>query len=129
MQCELRVQYESSLIKALKTMGYSPNIFEQAKNLFGYEGSARIQKAHIIIPKKQVGTASNDIGFFREASGFYTMHVSEFDKNNWNEKLPELIKNYTSNVVNDIVQSGPYQWDNQTVDENGVTTIRLIVRE
>lgn len=129
VRCELRTQHESSLIEALKKLGYKPSVHEQAKALFGYRGDERNQKAHIIIPRGQVGAASNDIGFFREADGVYTIHVSAYDKKKWDEKFPELVKHYATDVVHKIVQSGPYQWDNQTTDANGVTTIRLIVRE
>lgn len=123
------MQYESSLLEALKKIGYKPRVYDNATALFGYQGDTRSQKAHIVIPRGQVGTASNDIGFFRETDGTYTVHVSAFDKKKWDEKFPELVKHYAADVVHKIVQSGPYQWDSQSTDNKGVTTIRLTVRE
>lgn len=110
-------------------MGYNPKIHEKAAQLHGYQGDARSQQAHIVIPRSQISNASNDIGFERESDGTYTIHVSAFDKKNWDKKFPEIIKHYTTDVVHKIVESGPYQWENQTVDANGVTTIRLTVKD
>jgi len=129
VRCQLRTQYESSLLEGLKKIGYSPKVYDKAHSLFGYTGSERPQKAHIVIPRGQVGVASNDIGFLREEDGFYTIHVSEYDKEKWNKKFPELVKHYALDVVNKLVQSGPYQWESQDIDKNGVTTIRLLVRD
>lgn len=123
------MQYESSLLEALKKIGYKPRVYDNATALSGYQGDARSQKAHIVIPRGQVGAASNDIGFFRETDGTYTVHVSAFDKKKWDDKFPELVKHYATDVVHKIVQSGPYQWDGQSTDNKGVTTIRLTVRE
>jgi len=61
-------------------MGYTPLISEEAKNLHGYHGDVRKQKAHIIIPRSQVGGSSNDVGF-EKVDGKYIMHLSEFDQN------------------------------------------------
>jgi len=116
-------------LKALKKVGYNPKVYEKEFALSGYQGDARSQKAHIVIPRSQIGSASNDIGFFRETDGTYTVHVSAFDKNKWNKKFPEIVKHYATDVVNNIVQSGPYHWDGTSTTDNGVTTIRISVRE
>ena len=63
---------EPVLISTLKEMGYEPEIHKTAKNLYGYAGKKRDQKANIIIPRAQVGSASNDIGFERVKKGFET---------------------------------------------------------
>jgi len=129
VECQFKVQYESHLIAALEKLGYKPQIHETARSLEGYRGDSRVQKAHIIIPRAQVGGASNDIGFLRKDDGTYTLHVSAYDQSNWKNKFPDLVKHYTSGVVQNIVQNGPYQWDSEKTDAQGVTTIRLIVRD
>jgi len=71
-------------------MGYKPVVSETAKNLKGYQGDTRPQKAHIIIPKSQVGQASNDVGF-EKIKGKYIMHLSEFDQHGFRtNKLKQL---------------------------------------
>ena len=70
------------LKKALIQMGFKEDqieVYNTAQNLYGYRGDTRAQKAHIIIRRKHVGQASNDLGFERLASGKYVAHVSEYD--------------------------------------------------
>lgn len=128
VEVQFKVEHESHLIKALQKLGYKPKIFDQEVALEGYQGDKREQKAHIVIPRSQVGPASNDIGFLR-SNGTYKMYVSAYDQNYWQKKMPTLCKEYTQNVVRHIVANGPYQWDTASTDANGVTTIKLIVRE
>ena len=116
-------------MSALEKLGYKPEVHETPTQLFGFSGDRRRQVANIILPKRQVGAASNDIGFLRQSDGTYLVHVSAFDKNRWDLKFPELVKHYAQGVVEKIIQHGPYQWDSQTVDEKGVTTIRLRVHD
>jgi len=78
------------LLESLGEMGYKPKVNEIAQPLHGYAGDLRKQKAHIIIPKSQVGMASNDVGFER-VKGKYIMHLSEFDQNGFKtNKLKQL---------------------------------------
>jgi len=129
VECQLKVQYEANLLEALKKMGYHPKVYETAQNLEGYRGDQRSQQAHIVIARNEVGVASNDIGFLRKEDGTYLIHVSSYDSARWKKTFPELVKNYATSVVGDIVKNGPYQWDSQKTDDNGVTTIKLIVRD
>ena len=80
-------------------MGYKPEIHKEAKNLFGYQGKKRDQKAHIVIPRSQVGIASNDIGFERVEKGF-VLHASQFD-HKWRdgERIKTLNKKYSENKL------------------------------
>lgn len=52
---------------------------KQAMNLYGYKGDMRTDKANVIIRRKNVGRASNDLGFVKNADGSYTAIISEFD--------------------------------------------------
>lgn len=56
--------------------------FEEGINLhlYGYKGDKRKQTADIVVRRKYVGSASNDIGFKRLQDGSYEMIISEFDK-------------------------------------------------
>lgn len=55
-------------------------VHENPQHLFGYHGDERQDVAHIIIRRKYVGGASNDIGFFRNPDGTYSSIVSEYDR-------------------------------------------------
>jgi hypothetical protein len=50
--------------------------------LIDYHGKTRPDVAHIIIRRKHVGTASNDIGCIRGADGKYMLCLSDFDTGN-----------------------------------------------
>ena len=82
------------LIKALEEMGFKPtNALENPMPLVGYQGDYRTadgeghtksvaaaMKAHVIIPRKQVGGASNDIGFVRGEDGKFHAILSDYDR-------------------------------------------------
>jgi hypothetical protein len=88
---------QQCLVEALKEMGYHPQVSEKPQHLEGYHGDKRTQTAEIIIPRKQVGGASNDVGFKRNADGTFTAIISDYDKSsNFNmAKQKELKRLYT----------------------------------
>jgi len=70
------------LKKALISIGVSENHIEEHEfpvALQGYQGDSRKQTAHIVIRRKNVGSASNDIGFEVTDNGISIM-VSDYDK-------------------------------------------------
>lgn len=61
-------------------MGFQPrNCIGNPQNLEGYQGDQRQQRADIIIPRSQVGGASNDIGFTKGPDGTYKAIISDYD--------------------------------------------------
>jgi len=84
---------EGCIVEALKDLGYPCKVHEEAQNLHGYAGDARKQKAHIIINRSDVGSASNDVGFLRDKNGKYKLIISKYDKgvhaNSFLKKLPQ----------------------------------------
>jgi hypothetical protein len=73
---------QDCLLQALADLGFTQDRVEvhpTAVPLVGYEGSRRQQRAHVVIRRHEVGTASNDIGFERTPTGFRT-HVSDYDQ-------------------------------------------------
>lgn len=78
VQCEYN---DAECIKAsLKELGYECEEHAEAQNLTGYEGSRRVQRAHIIVKRQQVGAAANDVGFRRKSNGQYELIISDFDR-------------------------------------------------
>jgi len=90
------IKNEQALIRALERVGFKNKIevHETAQHLYGYQGDRRSQKAHVILRRKYVGHASNDIGFEKTSEGIYRAHISEFDHNNygqvWQKNLQKL---------------------------------------
>ena len=79
---ELRTRFsdERYLVEALQELGYEPEVCREGKSLTGYLGDKRAERAHVIIPRRQLDSASNDIGFARDSSGVYQAIVSEYDR-------------------------------------------------
>jgi Protein of unknown function (DUF1257) len=71
---------ERYLVEALRELGYQPEVCPEGKPLVGYLGDARAERAQIVIPRRQLDAASNDIGFARDESGVYQAIVSEYDR-------------------------------------------------
>lgn len=71
---------EQYLVAALKEMGYTPEICRDGGRLYGYQGDERRERAHVIIRRNQLNSASNDIGFARDDKGVYRAIISEYDQ-------------------------------------------------
>jgi hypothetical protein len=91
---EMQIKDRNALVRALGRMGFKNKveIHDDARNLYGYQNDERKQKANVIIRKKFISSASNDIGFEKQDSGFFTAHISEYDKSigyddKWTTKL------------------------------------------
>ena len=85
------------LVQALADMGFGPDkvvVSELPRHLEGYLGERRPQVADVIIPRKYVGRASNDIGFYRTPHG-YQATISKYDRRKYgNSWLAELTQRY-----------------------------------
>ncbi|MCA2969335.1 MAG: DUF1257 domain-containing protein [Acidobacteriaceae bacterium] len=71
---------ERFLLEALRDLGFSPDVSGEGLSLYGYLGDERPEKANIVIRRRQLNSASNDIGFARDANGVYRALISEFDR-------------------------------------------------
>lgn len=94
------------LIKALNEMGYTNEMIElhegEGAQLIDYVGRATTyldktgDKANIIVRRKFVVGAANDLGFKREADGTYSAIVSAYDRGKHNPKwMDGLKRSYT----------------------------------
>lgn len=71
---------ECFLVEALRDLGYKPEICREGMALYGYMGDERPERAQIVIRRRQLDSASNDIGFVQDASGVYRALISEYDR-------------------------------------------------
>src|SRR5690349_919323 len=90
-----------ALIKALDDTGYKEvELHQEAQALYGYRGDKRSQTAEIIIRRKYVGQASNDLGFKRQEDGSYKAIISEYDRSRHNQEwLNCLSQRYAYHVA------------------------------
>ncbi len=129
---EYKVEFSNreALLEALAAMhtrtgplGQRFEVLDSPATLFDYQGSARPQKADIVIRRSVVGGLSNDIGFERTETG-YTAHISEFDRSFYNDKwLNTLKQGYGEAVVNQKAKQLGYTVKRSVV--NGEVVMRL----
>jgi len=71
---------EQYLIETLRELGYTPEMCREGTPLVGYMGDERAERAQIVIRRRQLDSASNDIGFARDGGGVYQAIISEYDR-------------------------------------------------
>lgn len=82
-QIAVKFKDQSCLVEALQRLGFYPQIHDKPVNLYGYQGDKREQVAHIVVPRNQISSLSNDLGF--HWNGFdYECLISEYDEQ-WGE--------------------------------------------
>jgi len=90
---------------------------DEAQNLYGYQNDQRDQKAEVIIRKKDVGTASNDIGFARQADGTIAAIISDYDSNTHNAAwLQKLNQNYSSEAIKLVASTQGFTFEEVEID-------------
>ncbi len=67
------------LLNALSECGYSETEEGEALSLYGYRGDRRPETAQIVVRRKFIGAASNDLGFQKTDSGYVPV-ISEYDR-------------------------------------------------
>jgi Protein of unknown function (DUF1257) len=123
------------LVKALTEMGYAENqieVHETAQQLFDYHGRATTytdkngDKAEIIVRRKNVGGAANDLGFRKNAEGKYQPIISQYDSGKHNTKwLDGLKKSYTEAVTHKEAKKRGLKFHSRTV-VNGKVVVKYL---
>ena len=67
------------LLKALSECGYAETEEGEALSLYGYHGDRRAETAQVVVRRKFIGSASNDLGFQKTDAGYIPI-ISEFDQ-------------------------------------------------
>lgn len=116
------------LVQALNDLGFAEvEVHAQPQPLVGYQGDARVNKAHVIIRKKHIGLLSNDIGFAQNAKGTFDALISDFDRNDYDHKwLQKLTQRYAYHASRDLLSQQNFSLVEEKQEKDG--TIRLTVR-
>jgi len=124
-----RLSSEIALVAALAAMGF-PDVecHEQPATLYGYRGDARRDRANVIIRRKHIGGASNDVGFARTPDGDFVAIISEFDARHFDANwLRQLAVEYARATVNEFAAQNRWSFaGTPEVEEDG--TVRLTLR-
>jgi hypothetical protein len=66
------------LLAALNDLGYETVEEGDTLPLYGYRGDRRAETAHLVVRRRYVGAASNDLGFARTEKGYVPI-ISAYD--------------------------------------------------
>lgn len=120
-----------ALVDALQTMGFKPTVHKNPVHLTGFQGDRRDESAHVVIPRTQLGMASNDMGFRRNDKGTFQAIISEFDQNrfntDWQNKLKQV---YAEKVTEKTAKARGYQpiGRKEIVGADGKVTVQMQYR-
>lgn len=67
------------LLQALAECGYGAVEEGESLSLYGYQGDKRPETAQIVVRRKLIGGASNDLGFQKTEAGYVPV-ISEYDQ-------------------------------------------------
>jgi hypothetical protein len=129
-EVEIELADEGCLVAALGRLGFEGKVevHKTPQALYGYQGDAREQKAHIIIRRQHVGQAANDLGFERQPDGKYRVWVSDYDvkynkyDNAWMGRLKQA---YGVEKARAEARKKGYRVSEQKLDDG---RIRLVLR-
>lgn len=91
------------LLAALADLGYTEVEEGEALALYGYQGDRRVETAEIVVRRRYVGSASNDLGFARTPRGYVPI-ISEYDQRalHGGQFLVKLRTAYHERVVEEV---------------------------
>ena len=93
------------LLAALADLGYAEVEEGEALPLYGYQGDRRPETAELVVRRRHLGSASNDLGFARTPGGFVPI-ISEYDQRvlHGGRLLTKLRTAYSERVVEAVTR-------------------------
>jgi hypothetical protein len=112
------------LLAALAEIGFADVEEGDQLPLYGYQGDRRPEAAEIVVRRRLIGAASNDLGFARTSLGYVPI-ISEYDERTLlaGQFLPRLRTAYGEAVVEEV-RRRLHGTTHRTV-EGGVVKIRV----
>lgn len=121
------------LVDALVEMGWKLDqieVHETPQHLYGYHGDQRPQRCEVIIRRKYVGSASNDLGFMRQEDGTFAVVVSEYDSKKhgtvWEGQLDRKFKCSQGGFAVEIGARAAAIQAERAAQKRGLKTIRRV---
>ncbi len=122
-----QIKNRDALVKALADIGFKEvEVHETAQHLYGYQGDVRAQTAEVIIRRKYLSSASNDIGFKRQEDGQFEAIISEYDRHRYSQDwLNGLTQRYGYRALMATAPAQGFTVEEEQTLEDG--TIRVVV--
>jgi len=106
------------LLAALADLGYGEVEEGEALSLYGYQGDRRPETAELVVRRRHLGSASNDLGFARTPQGYVPI-VSEYDQRVLHSgKLLAMLRTAYSERVVEAVTRRLHGTARRTVERN-----------
>jgi hypothetical protein len=119
---ETKLNDKDCLMKALEEEGYHPEYHPEAENLIDYVGKKRPDKAEIIVRRREMSEASNDMGFKKDEKGVYKAIISDYDSGRYNAKwLKRLTDKFAIHKVKKIAKNQGLKFVSSNTAEDGTT--------
>jgi len=115
----------SCLVEALKALGLCEvEVHSEKTNLYGFQGDVRPQQAEIVVRRQYVGSASNDIGFARQANGTYTAIISDYDRHRYNDQwIGKLKQQYAKATTIRELQKKRFKITEETMPDGRIRIV------
>jgi hypothetical protein len=123
-----RITDAAALVRALADLGLKTvEVHETAQPLYGYKGDQRAQTAEVIIRRKFVGRASNDIGFMRREDNSFDAIISGYDRRKYSDDwLNHLTQRYAYHLARAKLTEQGFDLVSEETAEDG--RIHLVLR-
>lgn len=117
-----------ALCAALVDVGYRDvEVHDEAQPLYGWRGDQRRDRAHVIVRRKHIGPASNDLGFLQQPDGRYLAVISEYDSSAHDQAwLGRVTARHAYHVASRTLAAQGFDLVEETADRDG--TVRMVLR-
>jgi len=112
VECQTEFKDPDALVAALIDCGFDADQIEihaEPTQLFGYQGDARPQQAHIVIRRQHIATGANDVGWERQEDGSYKAWISEYDSGVGQYQARAASARFNQTMQNKIKQEYAFQ--------------------
>ncbi|MGW1023472.1 DUF1257 domain-containing protein [Streptomyces sp. NPDC002577] len=118
---------QKTLVQTLKKLGFTHvESHDEPQALYGYLGDQRSQTAEVIIRRKYVGAASNDIGFARTSDGSFQAVISDYDSSRYGKAwLRKLTSTYGHETALSFAEENGYEVVTEETDKDGAVRLTL----
>jgi len=129
LEFKTQITRKDELVLALGDMGFTSQQIEihtDPQTLYGWHGEKRPEKSEVIIRRKYVGAAANDLGFTKQADGTYKAIISANERTcGYNAAwLNRLNQNYAAHVIRRKAKAKGYRVTETKVDGKIQMTLR-----
>lgn len=119
---------QNCLVKALRRQFTEVESFGYPADLVDYVGKVRPQKAQVIVRRKYVGGAANDIGFVKNEKGNFDAIISDYDTHRHGQSwLDSLAETYMEERATELMTENDCELAERTVSPSGHITLKYQV--